>query len=196
MIALFFIVDRQKFMTTPQKPSDFLIWIDLEMTGLNSAHDRILEIATLVTDNTLNIIAEGPTFAIHQADTLLVGMDEWNTKHHAQSGLIKRVHESNVDEKQAEEATLAFLAQYLKPGESPLCGNSIYNDRIFLARYMPTLERFCHYRNIDVSTVKELARRWKPELAFKKQSTHRALDDIRESIAELKFYQEHFFIEN
>lgn len=182
-------------MTASQKPSDHLIWIDLEMTGLNPAHDRIIEIATLVTDNALNIIAEGPTLTIHQSDELLNGMDEWNTKHHGQSGLTDRVRASNVTETHAEAETIAFLARYLKPGESPMCGNSIYNDRIFLARYMPTLERFCHYRNIDVSTVKELARRWKPELAFKKQSTHRALDDIRESIAELKFYRERFILE-
>lgn len=181
-------------MTTPQKPSDYLIWIDLEMTGLNPAHDRILEMATLVTDNALNIIAEGPTFAIHQSDELLNGMDEWNTQHHGQSGLINRVRASNISETQAEEETIAFLAQYLKAGESPMCGNSIHNDRVFLARYMPTLERFCHYRNIDVSTLKELARRWKPELTFKKQSAHRALDDIRESIAELRFYHEHFIV--
>lgn len=179
-------------MTTQQKPSDHLIWIDLEMTGLNPAHDRILELATLVTDNQLNIIAEGPVFSIHQNDALLNGMDEWNTKHHNQSGLVERVRQSTVTEAHAEEATIAFLARYLKPGESPLCGNSIHQDRIFLTRYMPKLEKFCHYRNLDVSTVKELARRWKPELSFKKKSTHRALDDIRESIGELQLYREHF----
>lgn len=178
--------------TASPKPSDHLIWIDLEMTGLNPAHDRILELATLVTDNQLNIIAEGPVFSIHQNDALLNGMDEWNTKHHNQSGLVERVRQSTVTEAHAEEATIAFLARYLKPGESPLCGNSIHQDRIFLTRYMPKLENFCHYRNLDVSTVKELARRWKPELSFKKKSTHRALDDIRESIGELQFYREHF----
>jgi oligoribonuclease len=181
-------------MTTPQKPSDYLIWIDLEMTGLDPQHNRIIEIAILVTDNQLNLIAEGPVFAIHQSEELLGGMDAWNTKHHTQSGLIERVRQSSVNEAQAEQATLDFLAHYLKSGESPLCGNSIYQDRIFLARYMPTLEKFCHYRNLDVSTVKELARRWKPELTFTKASTHRALDDIRESIAELKFYREKFFV--
>lgn len=181
-------------MTNPQKPSDYLIWIDLEMTGLNPAHDRIIELAVLVTDNQLNIIAEGPVFAIHQSDDLLSGMDEWNTKHHTQSGLVERVRKSVVNEIQAEEAVLAFLSSYLKPGESPLCGNSIHQDRIFLAKYMPKLEKFCHYRNLDVSTVKELARRWAPELVFKKESKHQALDDIKESIAELKFYREHFFI--
>lgn len=180
-------------MSTALKPSDYLIWIDLEMTGLNPAHDRIIELAILVTDNQLNIIAEGPVFAIHQQDALLNGMDEWNTQHHNASGLVERVRQSSITETQAEEEVMAFLAHYLKPGESPLCGNSIHQDRIFLARYMPKLEKFCHYRNLDVSTVKELARRWKPELAFKKKSTHRALDDIRESIAELQFYREHFF---
>jgi len=180
-------------MATSQKPSDHLIWIDLEMTGLNPAHDRIIELAVLITDNQLNIIAEGPAFAIHQNDALLESMDEWNTKHHNASGLVERVRQSPMTEAQAEEDVIAFLARYLMPGESPLCGNSIHQDRIFLTRYMPKLEKFCHYRNLDVSTVKELARRWKPELSFKKKSTHRALDDIRESIAELKFYQEHFF---
>lgn len=181
-------------MSTTQKPSNHLIWIDLEMTGLNPNHDRIIELAVLVTDNQLNIIAEGPVFAIHQTDALLNSMDEWNTKHHNESGLVERVRLSSIKEAQAEEATIAFLSRYLKSGESPLCGNSIHQDRIFLARYMPQLEKFCHYRNLDVSTVKELARRWKPELAFKKKSTHRALDDIRESIAELQFYREHFFM--
>ncbi|MBP9727000.1 MAG: oligoribonuclease [Gammaproteobacteria bacterium] len=180
-------------MPKTQKPSNYLIWIDLEMTGLNPAHDRILELATLVTDNALNIVAEGPTFTIHQNETLLSGMDEWNTKHHNASGLVERVRHSTTTEAHAEEATIAFLTHYLKPGESPLCGNSIHQDRIFLARYMPQLEKFCHYRNLDVSTVKELARRWAPTLSFKKKSAHRALDDIKESIAELKFYNEHFF---
>lgn len=181
-------------MTKQQNPSNFLIWIDLEMTGLNPNRDRIIELAVLVTDNQLNIIAEGPTLVIHQDDILLNGMDEWNTKHHAESGLVERVRQSVVTESQAENDVIDFLSAYLKPGESPLCGNSIYQDRIFLARYMPKLEKFCHYRNLDVSTVKELARRWKPELAFKKQSTHRALDDIKESIDELKFYRQHFFV--
>lgn len=180
-------------MVTSQKPSDHLIWIDLEMTGLNPEHDRIIELAVLITDNQLNIIAEGPAFAIHQNEALLESMDEWNTKHHNASGLVERVRQSSMTEAQAEEEVIAFLAHYLKLGESPLCGNSIHQDRIFLTRYMPKLEKFCHYRNLDVSTVKELARRWKPELSFKKKSTHRALDDIQESIEELKFYREHFF---
>lgn len=183
-------------MTAQQKPSDHLIWIDLEMTGLNPEYDRIIEMATLVTDNQLNVIAEGPTFAIHQSNTLLNGMDDWNTKHHTASGLVERVQHSTINEAQAEQATLDFLSNYLKPGESPLCGNSIHQDRIFLSKYMPKLEKFCHYRNLDVSTVKELARRWKPELTFKKKSTHRALDDIKESIEELKFYREKFFALN
>lgn len=182
-------------MTTNSTPSNYLIWIDLEMTGLHPQHDRIIEMATLVTDNYLNIIAEGPVFAIHQAEDLLQSMDEWNTKHHTESGLLERVRQSSVNEVQAEQATLDFLSHYLKEGESPLCGNSIYQDRIFLARYMPKLEKFCHYRNLDVSTVKELARRWRPELKFEKKSVHRALDDIKESIAELVFYREKFFVE-
>ncbi len=180
-------------MASSQQLSNYLIWIDLEMTGLNPQYDRIIEMATLVTDNQLKIIAEGPVFAIHQSEALLNGMDEWNTKHHGESGLTQRVRESRINENQAEQATLNFLSNYLQPGESPLCGNSIYQDRIFLARYMPTLEKFCHYRNLDVSSVKELARRWRPELIFKKKSTHRALDDIKESIGELEFYKRHFF---
>ncbi len=176
---------------TPNR--DHLIWIDLEMTGLNPDRDHIIEIATVVTDSQLNTVAEGPVFAIHQPDSILAGMDEWNTKHHTSSGLVDRVQKSTTDEAQAEQTTLEFLSSLLKSGESPLCGNSIYQDRIFLARYMPRLEKFCHYRNLDVSTVKELARRWHPELTFKKQSTHRALDDIKESIAELRFYREHLF---
>ena len=182
-------------MTTPPKPSEYLIWIYLEMTGLNSHHDRIIELAVLVTDNQLTIIAEGPVFAIHQSDDLLNAMDEWNTKHHTQSGLVERVRKSTTDEAQAEKAILDFLMRYLKLGESPLCGNSIHQDRLFLARYMPNLEKFCHYRNIDVSTVKELVRRWAPEFVFKKKSMHQALDDIKESIEELKFYREHVFID-
>ena len=181
-------------MTMSPPPSDYLIWMDLEMTGLDINKDRILEIATLVTDNALQIIEEGPTFALHQPATLLAAMDTWNTQHHTQSGLLERVRASTVDESTAEAATLAFLRRYLTPGVAPLCGNSIHNDRNFLARYMPQLDQFCHYRHIDVSTLKELARRWAPELIFKKSSAHRALEDIRESIAELRFYQQRFFI--
>ncbi len=171
-----------------------LIWIDLEMTGLDSFNDVIIEIATLVTDKHLNILAEGPVIAIHQADETLAKMDDWNQKQHGGSGLVARVKSSEWREKQAEQATLDFLKQYLPPGASPMCGNSICQDRRFLARHMPELERFFHYRNLDVSTLKELANRWKPGLAdgLKKESRHLAMDDIRDSIAELAYYREHF----
>ncbi|MCD8524491.1 MAG: oligoribonuclease [Gammaproteobacteria bacterium] len=181
-------------MTIPQKPSDYLIWLDLEMTGLDVEHNRIIEIATLITNNQLDILSEGPVFAIAQPESLLAGMDAWNTEHHTASGLVQRVRDSRTTVLDAEQATLDFLARFLAAGESPLCGNSIYQDRLFLARYMPRLEKFCHYRHIDVSTVKELARRWRPELVFQKQSAHRALDDIKESIAELKYYYDTFFV--
>lgn len=171
-----------------------LIWIDLEMTGLDTFNDVIIEIATLVTDKHLNVLAEGPVIAIHQPDALLAKMDEWNQKQHGESGLIARVRESTWTEAQAEQATLDFLKQYLPAGASPMCGNSICQDRRFLARQMPTLEKFFHYRNLDVSTLKELANRWKPGLSdgFKKESQHLAMSDIRDSIEELKFYREHF----
>ncbi len=171
-----------------------LIWIDLEMTGLNPQTERIIEIATIVTDSQLNIIAEGPVLAISQPEELLLKMDSWNTKHHNESGLVERVKKSTIDEKQAMELTLNFLKQYVPEGASPMCGNSIWQDRRFLALYMPQLERYCHYRLIDVSTLKELMMRWKPALkeGFKKASKHQALDDVRESIEELKYYREHF----
>lgn len=171
-----------------------LVWLDLEMTGLNPQEDRIIEIATIVTDSNLTILAEGPVFAIHQSDAALGKMDEWNVKQHNGSGLVTRVKESNVDEQAAEKAVLAFLEQHVPKGKSPLCGNSVWQDRRFLARYMPELERYFHYRLIDVSTLKELALRWAPEVynGFKKESKHLALDDIRESIDELKYYREHF----
>ncbi len=174
--------------------SSHLVWLDLEMTGLNPDTDLIIEIATVVTDKELNILAEGPIFAIHQTDEVLAKMDEWNQTHHGQSGLIARVKASTVTEAEAEQATLAFLSQWLKKGESPLCGNSIGQDRRFLYRYMPELEAFFHYRNIDVSTLKELAARWAPEVrkGFKKSANHIALDDVHESIAELKYYRAHF----
>lgn len=171
-----------------------LIWIDLEMTGLSPENDRIIEIATIVTDSQLNVLAEGPVLAVHQSDELLDGMDEWNTEHHNNSGLVKRVQESRISEMQAQAQTLDFLKEYVEPGMSPMCGNSICQDRRFMANYMQELEAFFHYRNLDVSTLKELARMWKPEIldGFKKEGKHLALDDIRESIAELKYYREHF----
>ena len=174
--------------------ADNLIWIDLEMTGLNPETDLIIEIATIITDKNLNILAEGPVFAVHQADTALAAMDDWNQKHHGQSGLIERVKASTVSARQAELNTLAFLEQWLAKGVSPMCGNSIGQDRRFLVRYMPELEVYFHYRNIDVSTLKELAARWAPAVkeGFKKESSHIALEDIKESIEELQYYREHF----
>ena len=172
-----------------------LIWIDLEMTGLDTLNDTIIEIATIVTDSELNILAEGPVFAIHTPDIVLNSMDDWNTRQHGQSGLIDRIRRSNVTMAQAETETIAFLNKYVEAGRSPMCGNSICQDRRFLARQMPTLERFFHYRNLDVSTVKELAYRWRPDIlsSFEKKGSHLALDDIRDSIRELRHYKEHFF---
>lgn len=170
-----------------------LIWIDLEMTGLDTNSDYIIEIATIVTDSELNILAEGPVLAIHQPDTVLAGMDEWNTKQHGGSGLTERVRNSTVTVQQAEEETLAFLKKYVPASTSPMCGNSICQDRRFMARLMPELEAYFHYRNLDVSSFKEIARRWAPkvEKAFKKKSSHRAMDDIKDSIRELQHYREH-----
>lgn len=174
-----------------------LIWIDLEMTGLDPSHDRIIEIATVVTDSDLNILAEGPSIAIYQSDELLNGMDEWNTSHHGNSGLTERVRKSTVSESQAAQATLDFLSAWVPQGASPMCGNSIGQDRRFLVRYMPELAAFFHYRNLDVSTLKELAKRWSPKLleGVFKESKHLALDDVYDSIAELRFYREHFIRE-
>ncbi|MED5530146.1 MAG: oligoribonuclease [Pseudomonadota bacterium] len=171
-----------------------LVWLDLEMTGLIPRSDRIIEIATLVTDPALNILAEGPVFAIKQPDEVLNAMDEWNQKHHGISGLIDRVKNSSIDEQEAERQTLEFLTQYSEKKASPLCGNSICQDRRFMANYMPELEAFFHYRNLDVSSVKELVRRWKPQImeGFSKQSKHQAMDDIKDSVNELKYYREHF----
>ncbi|KTC91963.1 oligoribonuclease [Legionella cincinnatiensis] len=176
------------------KNNQNLIWIDLEMTGLNPEQDRIIELATVVTDPHLNIIAEGPVFAISQSKVLLDGMDSWNTKQHGQSGLVKRVLESDVSEVHAEKLTIEFLKRYLDKGKSPMCGNSICQDRRFLYKYMPDLASFFHYRNLDVSTLKELAIRWRPELlnGVVKESKHLALDDIKDSIAELVYYRKHF----
>ena len=172
-----------------------LIWIDLEMTGLEPEHDVIIEIATIVTDKDLNILAEGPVYAVHQPDELLQGMDEWNTRQHGQSGLTERVRNSQVSTRQAELETIAFLEQHVDKGKSPICGNTIGQDRRFLVKYMPQLESFFHYRNLDVSTIKEIARRWQPELlsGFDKKGAHLALDDIYDSIEELKYYRECFF---
>jgi oligoribonuclease len=171
-----------------------LIWVDLEMTGLSPDTDRIIEMATIITNTDLQVIAEGPVLAVHQSKSVMDAMDDWNKHHHGNNGLIERVRLSPHDEAGAEQITLHFLAQYCERGSSPMCGNSICQDRRFLARYMPELEAFFHYRNLDVSTVKELARRWRPDLAdgLKKESSHKALDDIRDSIRELQYYREHF----
>ena len=170
---------------------DNLIWIDLEMTGLDPDNDVIIEIATIVTDAELNVLAEGPSLAVKQPDALLDGMDEWNTRQH---GLTQRVRDSQISAAEAERQTIAFLADWVPAGKSPMCGNSICQDRRFLYRGMPALEKYFHYRNLDVSTLKELASRWAPEVknGFKKQSSHLAMDDIRDSIAELQHYREHF----
>jgi oligoribonuclease len=171
-----------------------LIWIDLEMTGLKTDTDHIIEIATVVTDKDLNILAEGPVLAIHQPDSVLEAMDDWNRKQHASSGLAERVRASTTTAREAEVQTLEFLSRWVDPGVSPMCGNSICQDRRFLAREMPELERYFHYRNLDVSTLKELARRWNPAAysGFQKSSTHLALDDIRDSIRELAHYRANF----
>ncbi|MEP7314047.1 MAG: oligoribonuclease [Pseudomonadota bacterium] len=175
---------------------DNLIWIDLEMTGLLPDSDVIIEIATVVTDSQLTVLAEGPVFAIHHDDTVLAGMDEWNTRQHGSSGLTDRVRASNINHAAAEAATIAFLEGLVAAGASPMCGNSICQDRRFLARHMPTLERFFHYRNLDVSTLKELARRWAPQVAgqFSKEGAHLALADIHDSIRELRFYRQNLLI--
>lgn len=172
-----------------------LIWLDLEMTGLDPSTDRIIEIATIVTDAQLKVLAEGPVFAVRQERALLDNMDEWNTRQHNQSGLVKRVLEEGVSESYAEQKTIEFLEQYSKKGVSPMCGNTIYQDRRFLNRYMPKLEAFFHYRNLDVSTLKELSRRWAPKVleGVKKDSKHLALADIQDSIDELKYYRKQLF---
>lgn len=172
-----------------------LIWIDMEMTGLEPEQDRIIEVATLITDSDLNVLAEGPVLAVHQNDDVLEGMDEWNQRTHGESGLVERVRKSQLNEADVEAQTIAFLQRYAERGSSPMCGNSVHQDRRFMVKYMPSLADFFHYRNLDVSTVKELAKRWRPDVAssYKKQSTHQAMDDIRDSVNELKHYREHFF---
>ncbi|MCU7959160.1 MAG: oligoribonuclease [gamma proteobacterium symbiont of Bathyaustriella thionipta] len=176
------------------KDNTNLIWIDLEMTGLEPQSDVIIEIATVMTDAQLKPLAEGPVIAIHQSDDILNGMDEWNQSHHGSSGLIERVRNSQLDTAQAEQQTLDFLSEWIDAGQSPMCGNSICQDRRFMARLMPKLEAFFHYRNLDVSSVKELARRWAPKMAeaYVKEPKHLALDDVYDSIDELNYYREHF----
>ena len=179
----------------PQRPNEFnLVWVDMEMTGLDPDLDRIIEVAVVVTDMHLNVLAEGPVFAIHQSDETLDKMDAWNKGTHGRSGLIERVRASTVTEADAEAALITFLKNFVPANKSPMCGNTICQDRRFMARGMPKLEAFFHYRNLDVSTLKELCRRWKPEIVggFKKHQKHTALADIMESVEELKYYREHF----
>lgn len=176
--------------------SELLVWMDMEMSGLAVERERILEVATIVTDGQLNVVAEGPEIVVHQPDSLLEAMDEWNRKHHGESGLIERVRASQIDEAEAQRQVLAFVAQHTPARGAPLAGNSIHQDRLFLAAYMPVVERHLHYRNVDVSTVKELVRRWHPEAYAArptKRGHHRALDDIRESIDELRYYRRSVF---
>lgn len=177
--------------------TDTLVWMDLEMTGLDPEDNVIIEIATIITDDQLNVVAEGPVIAVHQPNFELDKMDDWNVKTHNGSGLVERVKSSTVSMADAEKQTIEFIAQHVKKGHSPLCGNSIHQNRRFLVKQMPLLEEFVHYRNIDVSTLKELAKRWKPSIlpGFKKSGSHKALDDILESIAEMKYYREHFLAE-
>jgi oligoribonuclease len=183
---------------TPARPNEFnLVWCDMEMTGLDPDNDRIIEVAVVVTDSELNVLAEGPVFAIHQPDDVLDKMDAWNKGTHGRSGLIDRVKASTVTEADAEKALIDFLKNFVPAGKSPMCGNSICQDRRFMARGMPKLEAFFHYRNLDVSTLKELCKRWKPAIStgFKKHQRHTALADIIESIEELRYYREHFIKE-
>ncbi|DAC37760.1 MAG: oligoribonuclease [Euryarchaeota archaeon] len=175
-------------------PDDRMVWIDLEMTGLDITHDRIIEIATLVTDGELNLIAEGPNLAVHVSEAAISGMDEWNTTHHHASGLVDRIRAEGVSIQEAEAQTLAFLRDHVEANTAPLCGNSVWNDKRFLEKEMPDIVAFLHYRMIDVSTVKELARRWYPDVPrYDKKGAHLALDDIRESVEELRHFRERVF---
>jgi oligoribonuclease len=189
------LFNEEKPVSTLKLSENNLIWIDLEMTGLDPDTDVIIEMATIVTDANLNILAEGPVLAIHQPDRILFAMDEWNTNQHGKSGLTQRVRDSRINAEQGEAQTIAFLEQWAPKGKSPICGNSICQDRRFLVRGMPKLEAYFHYRNLDVSTVKELARRWRPDViaGVKKSGAHLALDDIKDSIAELQHYRATFF---
>ena len=183
-------------LTEPAKSADNLIWLDMEMSGLLPDSDRILELAAVVTDANLNVLGESPVLVIHQTDAVIEGMDAWNKGTHGRSGLIEKVKASTLNEQVATEQMIAFLKQHVPAGKSPMCGNSICQDRRFMARYMPDLESYFHYRNLDVSVFKELARRWKPAVytGFKKASKHEALADIYESIEELRYYREHFIV--
>ncbi|MCE2830699.1 MAG: oligoribonuclease [Oxalobacteraceae bacterium] len=186
---------NEAHQAAPSGTNEFnLVWVDMEMTGLDPDRDRVIEIAAIVTDPNLNVLAEGPVFVIHQPDEVLDGMDAWNKGTHGRSGLIDRVKASTITDEQASAEMVAFLKQFVPAGKSPMCGNSICQDRRFMARHMPTLEAFFHYRNVDVSTLKELCRRWRPELiaGFKKHQLHTALADIRESVEELRYYRQHF----
>lgn len=188
-------LESQSASAVTSRPNEFnLVWIDMEMTGLDPDNDRIIEVAAIVTDSELNVLAEGPVFAIHQPDEVLDRMDAWNKGTHGRSGLIDRVKASTVSEADAQAALIDFLKRYVPSGKSPMCGNSICQDRRFMVRSMPKLEAFFHYRNLDVSTLKELCKRWKPGIAagFKKHQMHTALADIKESIEELRYYREHF----
>jgi oligoribonuclease len=194
----FYAILMEIMMDAPKNNTnnDNLIWLDMEMSGLLPDSDRILELAVVVTDAELNVLAESPVLVIHQSDAVLAGMDAWNQGTHKRSGLIDKVKASNLDETEATTQMIAFLKQFVPAGKSPMCGNSICQDRRFMAHYMPDLEAYFHYRNLDVSVFKELARRWKPEIysGFKKASKHEALADIYESIDELKYYREHFIV--
>lgn len=182
--------------TLPKRNDDHLLWVDMEMTGLDPSNDRIIEVAIVVTDSRLNVLAEGPVIAVHQSDEALAKMDDWNTKTHGRSGLTARVKDSTISEAEAEAMLIEFVAQYVGKGKSPMCGNSICQDRRFMANYMPNLEAYFHYRNLDVSTLKELCKRWNPSIAkkFVKKTKHTALSDIMESIEELRHYREHFIV--